>query len=148
MRYRVNDLPPGCPGAFMPTPSTNAPASSFGLVHVTGSPGTDPVPAPGPNRSWLPSLTRRGGVDSAQGSTVVPDVILPAIYVPWATNMGPSADAGIGMATRRLNPLPIPAVAYLRAPVVSFGTPRYGGRSVAAWPRAFQRFPVSTCPSP
>lgn len=145
MRYRVLDLPAKGAGAFMPTPSTNAPASSWGLVHVHGSPGTEPVPSPAPQRSFLPNLTRRGGVDSAQGSMVAPDVILPSVYVAEVDNMGPAADAGVGMATRRLNPLPVPALSYRRVPKVAQNTPRYGGRSTMVWPRAFQRFPAATC---
>lgn len=144
MRYRVLDLPAQGAGAFMPTPSTNAPASSWGLVHVHGSPGTDPVPAPAPQRTYLPSLTARGGVDSAQGSMVAPDIILPSVYVAETANMGPSCDTGLGMRVRRLNPLPIPALSWTRLPQVALNTPRYGGRSTMPWPRAFQRFPSTT----
>ncbi len=149
MRYRVLDLPTAGVGAFMPLPSTNAPASSWGLVHVHGSPGTEPIPSPSPqSRGYLPSLTRLGGVNSAQGSTVAPDVILPSVYVAETANMGPAADSGVGMLARRLNPLPVPAVNQARRPVVAQNTPRYGGRSTMAWPRAFQRFPIATCPTP
>lgn len=146
MRYRVLDIPPKGAGAFMPLPTTNPVASSYGLVQVSGSPGTDPVPAPSPQRSWLPSLTRRGGVDSAQGSMVAPDVALPCVYVAEVNFMGPEMDTGIGMAVRRLNPLPVPARHYARLPVVAQVTPRIGGRSTMMWPRAFQRFPAATCP--
>lgn len=144
MRYRVLDLPPKGAGAFMPTPSTNTVASSWGLVHVEGSPGTQPVPVPKPQRTWLPALTRRGGVDTAQGSDVAPDFILPCIYVASARHMGPSADVGLGMALRRLNPLPVPARHYPRQPVPAFNPPRIGGRATMLWPRAFQRWPATT----
>lgn len=140
------DLPAKGAGAFMPTPSTNAPASSWGLVHVHGSPGTEPIPAPSPQKTFLPALTARGGVDSAQGSMVAPDVILPALYTADPANMGPTADVGLGMRMRRLNPLPTPALSYARVPMVAQNTPRYGGRATMMWPRAFQRFPAATRP--
>lgn len=146
MRYRVLDLPAKGVGAFLPTPSTNAAASSGGLTHVHGSPGTDPIPSPAPQRGYLPSLTARGGVDSAQGSMVAPDVILPSVYVASAANMGPAADAGVGMRMRRLNPLPIPAFSYPRIPVPTFTPARFGGRSTMPWPRSFQRYGAATVP--
>lgn len=147
MRYRVLDLPPRGAGAFMPTPSTNAPASSAGLQHVHGSPGTDPVPAPSPQSQYLPTLTANGGVDAAQGSMVAPDLIAPSVYVAEVDNMGPEhGGAALGMRVRRLNPLPMPAFSYPRTPVAAFATPRYGGRATMAWPRAFQRFPITSCP--
>lgn len=145
MRYRVLDLPVKGAGAFLPTPSTNAAASSGGLTHVHGSPGTDPIPAPAPQRDYLPRLTARGGIDSAQGSMVAPDIILPSIYTASAQNMGPAADVGLGMRLRRLNPLPVPAFAYPRIPVAAFSPARIGGRATMPWPRAFQRFPSTTC---
>lgn len=148
MRYRVYDLPAVGVGAFTPTPTTNPTASSWGLVGVMGSPGTMPIPAPAPQRSWLPSLTRRGAPDTAQDSSVVPDVILPDLYEASTRHMGPAADAGIGMHARRLNPLPVPSWTYPRTAKVAQGRPRIGGRSVTAMPRAFQRYPIRTCPSP
>lgn len=146
MRYRVLDLPPKGVGAFTPLPSTNPTASSWGLVHTYGAPGTQPVPSPTP--AFLPSLTAVGGVDSAQGHDVSPDFIAPSIYVSSTANMGPEKDTGIGMWIRRLNPLPIPALNLLRRPIVAQNTPRIGGRDTMVWPRAFQRYPASTCPMP
>lgn len=145
MRYRVLDLPLRGIGAFLPLPTTNPAASSWGLVHVWGSPGTDVIPAPAPQRDWLPSLTARGGVNSAQGSMVSPDVILPSVYVADTVNMGPEADTGLGMAARRLNPIPVPAYAWPRTARTAMITPKYGGRRTMVWPRAFQRFPATSC---
>lgn len=144
VRYRVFDVPAMGAGAFMPTPSTNAPASSWGLVLVDGAPGTEPVPAPSPQSAYLPSLTARGGVDSAQGSMVSPDVILPSVYVARADNMGPAADAGIGMRTRRLAPMPVPSFSYPRIPIPAQTPARIGGRRTMVWPRSFQRFAPTT----
>jgi len=145
MRYRVSDLPPNGVGAFTPIASTTPAASSYGLVEVFGAPGTEAVPAPSPQHiGYLPSLTRSGGVNSAQGSDVAPDVILPAIYVASAQNMGPEADAGMGMTRRRYNELPVPALDPTRIPQVAQSAPSIGGRFSMAWPRAFQRFPNRT----
>lgn len=140
MRYRVSDLPGNGTGAFAPIPSTNPPASSYGLTHIAGSPGTDPVPAPAPQRDYLPSLTKTGGRDSAQSSEVVPDYILPAVYVASAKNMGPGVH--VNMRRRRFTELPVPAVDPLRVPQVAQSSRKTGGRTVQAWPRAFQRWPV------
>lgn len=145
MRYRVSDLPPNGVGAFTPIASTTPAASSYGLVEVYGAPGTEPVYSPSPQTvGYLPSLTRRGGRNSAQDSDCAPDVILPAIYIPSAQNMGPEADAGMGMTRRRYNELPVPALDPTRIPQVAQTVPPIGGRAAMAWPRAFQRFPNRT----
>lgn len=141
-RYRTSDVPPEGAGAFMPVPTTTPAASSYGLVEVYGAPGTEPVPAPSPQHvGYLPSLTRQAAPNTAQSSDCAPDVILPAIYVASAVNMGPAAD-GIGMWRRRFCELPIPAADPTRIPNVAQKVPRQGGRATMAWPRAFQRFPL------
>jgi len=141
VRYRVSDLPPIGVGAFTPIPSTTPAASSYGLVEVLGAPGTMPVYSPSPQtRGYLPSLTRAGAPNSAQDSDCAPDYILPAIYVPSADNMGPTDDAGIGMARRRLCELPVPALDPTRIPQVAQTHPPIAGRKAMSWPRAFQRF--------
>ena len=145
MRYRVSDLPPIGTGAFTPIPTTTPAASSYGLVEIFGAPGTLAVDAPSPQHlTGLPSLTRQGGVNSAQPSDVAPDVILPAIYIPSAKNMGPEADAGFGMTRRRYCELPVPAVDSQRIPQVAMTVTPIAGRKAMAWPRAFQRFPNRT----
>lgn len=139
IRYRVLDLPPGGAGAFTPLPARNPVASSYGLVHVAGAPGTQPVPSPRP--AATPSLTVVGGINSAQGSSVAPDWILPAIYVASAANMGPAGEANIGMARRRRNELPVRAIDPGRQPVPVWQRYPTGGRPLPN-PRAFQRWPV------
>lgn len=138
-RYRVLYLPVKGAGAFAPIPATNPAASSWGLVHVTGAPGTIPVASPKP--AALPDLTAAGAPNTAQGSDVAPNVIAPAIYVASVANMGPEADTGLGLAVRRRNPLPVPAVDPTRIPVVAMSAPRVGGRGALPWPRSFQRYP-------
>ena len=141
MRYRVSDLPVRGVGAFMPLPTLGPAASSYGLVKRTGAPGNNPVPSPRPG--FLPSLTKQGGVNSAQpGLAGSPDVFLPSVYVAYADNMGPSADAGLGMAARRANFIPMPTSTANRLPnLTGVHQSRLGGRRQIGWPRAFQRFP-------
>lgn len=138
MRYRVLDLPTVGLGAFTPTASTNPVASSFGLVKRTALLGLTPIPTPAPTRVWAPPISAD---PTTQPSNCSPDAILRDVYVAYADNMGPVADAGIGMAIRRRAPLPVPAVNVMRAVTQSMGGPHIGGRTQAVWPRAFQRFP-------
>lgn len=147
MRYRASDLPPVGLGAFMPIPAITPSQATNGLIVRFGMPGTVAVQAPAPRTQGLPALTAQGhGPNSAQPSDVVPDYILPSIYVASARNMGPSAvpGAGIGMARRRLNELPVPALDPTRIGVNAAQPAKIGGRAATAWPRAFQRFPNRT----
>lgn len=138
IKYRVLDLPVKGAGAFTPLPATNPVASSYGLVHVMGAPGTMPVPVP--NNNYLPTTTAQGPPNTASPEDVTPNFIFPAIYVASAKNMGPQADLGIGMAIRRRNPLPVPAINPGRTPVaVQMRFPMGGSQLI--WPRAFQRWP-------
>jgi len=138
MRYRVLDLPTVGLGAFTPTSTTNPVASSFGLVKRSGAMGLVPVSTPAPTRTWAPPISFD---PKTQPSNCAPDAILPDQYVAYADNMGPVADAGVGMAIRRRNPLPVPAVNVIRAATSAMSGPRLGARTQAVWPRAFQRFP-------
>lgn len=137
-RYRVNDLPVVGLGGFTPLPSTNPIASSWGLVKVSAILGTAPVP------TGSPELRKSAYQDTPhiQGTQNSPDFMLPSAYTAYARNMGPTADAGIGMATRRHSPLPVPAVSASRIPVPAMLGRKTGGRIAMAWPRAFQRFPT------
>lgn len=137
MRYRVLDLPGKGAGAFTPQPTTNPVASSFGLVHRFGAPGTMPVPVKPP---FGPHLNNAPDV---QGSNRAPNIILPSIYIASAANMGPEADAGFGMALRRRAPLPVPAVGWRATALNAMRGPRIGSRRQLPWPRAFQRFGAS-----
>lgn len=135
IRYRVLDLPTIGASAFTPTATMPPPSSSWGLVHVTGSPGTLPVPVNPPLQA-IPPVSAN---PKTQSSNCAPDVILPAIYVAETTNMGPSFF--VNMALRRRNPLPVPAVNIVRTANTASRTPHVGGRTEGtSWPRAFQRF--------
>src|SRR5260221_5526167 len=128
MRYRVDDLPGIGAGAFTPVPSTNPIASSFGLVHVTASWGTDANVAPAPPA--IPALTARGkSPNTAQSSDVSPDAMLPAGAIPSTANMGPERGAArIGMMRRRLNELPMPALDATRLALPAQSAPPAVGR--------------------
>lgn len=145
MRYRVDDLPPNGVGAFAPIPTTNPQASSAGRYTgaVYGAWGTAQVAAPDP--AALPSLTAQGGVNSAQGHNVTPNVILPAIGVARVTRGNYPADGTmptfIGTTTRG-NEIPTPAVDPARIPVPAMTMRKTGGRGAPPWPRAFQRWPI------
>ena len=132
LRYRVEDVPPRGGGAFCPLPATTPRASSKGLVHVFGAPGTLAVPAP------KPAATPDWSMDPHTiPSNVSPDVITPAVYVPLADNMHPP------VPVRHHNNLPVPAISYVRAPQPAMVPPgKVGGRSVMPRPRSFQRFPA------
>ena len=141
MRYRTSDLPVRGVGAFMPLPTLAPASSSYGLVVRDGSAGTTPMASPRPG--FLPSLTKQGGVNSAQpGLAGSPDVFFPQVYVAYCDNQGPAADAGIGMAARRSGFIPTPTSTANRLPnLTGVYQSRLGGRTQIGWPRAFQRFP-------
>jgi hypothetical protein len=135
IRYRVLDLPVQGVGAFTPLPSTNPVASSWGLVKLSGSPGTMPIPRPKRN-----SLIPISADPKTQSTNCAPDVGFPDIYIPYADNMGPSQH--FGMAARRQTPIPVPAVSWINAAMNAMSGNKIGGRVAAAWPRAFQRWPT------
>jgi hypothetical protein len=136
MRYRVSDLPRNGMAAFTPIPPPTSVASSYGLVKVTGAMGLLPVPVVSAAET-LPPISK---VRQTQGSFVAPNVILPDQYVAHADNMGPCADAGIGMAIRRNNPVPVPAKGWIPVPPNALRGRRFAGRQAMSWPRAFQRW--------
>lgn len=137
VRYKVLDLPPQGARAFTPIMAINPVASSYGLVQIYGSPGTQSVPVASPAEEGVPYISQD---PKTQSSNVSPNVILPGVYYTNAKNMGPVADAGIGMRFRRLTPLPIPAIDALRSAQNTMRRIRVGGRNPTVWPRAFQRW--------
>lgn len=138
IRYRVLDLPTVGTGAFTPIAAHDPLSSSWGLVHRYGAPGNLAVAVDNPHR-YLPNLTADD--PRVSPSNVSPDVIRPSLYVASARNMGPQADAGIGMRTRRHTPLPIPALSWVLSARNAMRRPKIGGREVQDNPRAFQRWP-------
>lgn len=139
-KYRVLDLPFVGAGAFTPHFVTNPMASSYGLVKISAAMGLSPIPVSPTTKECLPPISadRR-----TQGSYCAPDVILPDQYIAYADNMGPAADGKIGMAMRRHNPLPVPAMSWTPVPRSQTHKSKVGGRSAMAWPRAYQRYPTT-----
>jgi len=143
--YRVPDLPRKGAGAFLPPLVQHAEVSSWGLVHVSGAPGTMAVASPKPSTTNI----RAGALGQAveprtMPSWCSPDVILPAIYVASVRNMGPQQGA-LGVRVRSTNDVPVPAINIVRsAAVTQAAPPKLGGRKVTPWPRAFQRWPSVT----
>jgi len=135
MRYRVQDLPVVGLGAFAPLPTTNPVASSFGTVKRTSTLGLVPV------HDGTVAIPTISFDPKTQSSNCAPDVTLPSIYVAYADNMGPAADAGIGMAMRRLAPLPIPATRIIYSARSAMLGKKVAGRRQVGQPRGFQRFP-------
>ena len=135
MRYRVMDLPVKGAGAFTPTMPRNPIASSWGLVKLSGAPGTMPIPRP--KAVAIPPIS---AIRETQSTYCSPDVGLPDIYTPYPDNMGPSEH--VGMAARRQTPIPVPAVSWINAAVSAMRGNKIGGRAAMAWPRAFQRWPT------
>lgn len=134
VRYRVQDTPDRGVGAFSPLPAVNPVASSYGLVHVFGAPGTLPVPAPYPAATPDPSNDPK-----TVSSACSPDVMTPAIYIASTRNMQPP------VPTRIHNDMPVPAIGWQRVPKQALkAPPRLGGRGVIPWPRSFQRWPSLT----
>ncbi len=134
IRYRVYDLPMNGVGAFCPIPAITPQASSHGVVKVTAALGRNPVPVDPPWGAEQVNDPR------SQPSNNAPNIILYDTYIAYANGMGPVMDAGLGMATRRLCPLPVPARSWRLAVRPVFHRAIIGGRQAMPWPRAFQRF--------
>ena len=141
IRYSVDDVPPVGAGAFVPIPAAGRLASSWGVIEVTGFPGTLATPAPATHVTA--SGTNQPPPNTARGSDVSPDVRFSSIYIAHVENLGPGGEAiGLGMTRRRLAELPMPAANPLRLPDMSgtYQAGKLGGRRAMIWPRAFQRF--------
>lgn len=136
IRYTVPDLPARGLTAFTPTPTVTPLASSAGLTHVFGAPGTMAIPAPAP-----PAVPNLGPDPKTSPSNCAPSVIFPAIYIASPANMRPP------VAVRSTNELPVPATSYLRVPKVAMSAPHIGGRNIIPWPRVFQRWGSVTRPA-
>lgn len=133
MRYVMQDPhAPGRPvGALMPQPAIQPSASTNGLMHVYGSPGTRSIPAPKP--AAIPQTA--AGIRTNQPSYCSPDVMFPSIYYPTADNCHPP----VGLY--RDNQMPVPAVRLYSMARVSMRMRRVGGQSQVAQPAVRQTWP-------
>jgi hypothetical protein len=136
MKYVMLDpRVPGRPiGALMPQPAILPTASSGGLMHVFGQPGTMGIPAPKPGA--IPPTAC--GTRTNQPSYVSPDVMFPSIYYPKADNChGP-----VGLF--RDNQMPVPARRIYNMPRVAQRMRRVGGQSQIGQPAVAQTWPQWT----
>jgi hypothetical protein len=127
VKYTVNNVPP-C-GAFMPVLSAvvSPKASTNGLVHIVGQPGTQAIPSPKPAALPNGPLMR-----SAQPSYNSPDVFNPAIYYTRIQDMGPP------VRWVSTNEVPVPAKIVILKPGVAYRPARFGGLRQVSWPPAPQ----------
>lgn len=135
MRYSMMDPQANRPpGGLMPQPAIQPSASSNGLMHVFGQPGTMGVPAPKPGA--IPPTA--AGTRANQPSYASPDTMFPSIYYPLAANChGP---AGLF----RDNPMPVPAVHIYNMPRIAQKSRRTGGQSQIGQPAVRQTWPQWT----
>jgi hypothetical protein len=140
VQYRMDNAPRNGLGAFMPGLVLNGVSFGAGLRTIAGFPGTREVEIE-PTHAVSPL----GWDKKTQPSNVVPDVILPTVYVPGTSNMGPFAERsaarvfGVGD-----NPLPVPAIDEGRIPNVQMNAGRIGGRKVVGWPQVSTVWPSYT----
>jgi len=129
MKYRVNGVSAG--GTFTPVPSgASAKATTYGMIHTYGQPGTKAVPSPKPVALPDGPLMR-----SAQPSYSAPDVFYPTIYFNRITNLQPVNGT---IRVKSNNEMPVPAVPSNRVPNIAFAPARIGGARQITWPPAPQ----------
>jgi len=132
VRYSMMDPNNNRPiGAMMPQPAIQPSASSNGLLHVFGQPGTMGVPAPKPGA--IPETA--AGTRANQPSYASPDTMFPSIYYPLADNChGP-------MGLFRDNPMPVPAIRVYNLPGIAQKSRRTGGQTQIGQPAVRQTWP-------
>lgn len=135
MRYSMMDPQANrSPGGMMPQPAISPSASSNGLMHLIGQPGTMGVPAPKP--AALPQTA--AGTRSNQPSYMSPDVMFPSIYYPLADNCHPP----VGLF--RDNQMPVPARRIYNMPGIAQKMRRVGGQNQIGQPAVRQTWPQWT----
>lgn len=149
--YVVPDLPTVGAEAFTPQPppiATPAALSSWGLVGVTGAPGTMAVPSPNPPttnnvRVSADPLTQPGNVAPTEVARAPLPMIWqawkPSIYVPGTRFMGPQEGA-LGIAVRHHEDMPVPALKIQPVALPVQRTPPLTYGRVTPSPRVFPRF--------
>lgn len=133
MRYTVADVNERTAPAFLPPPVRSVKSSSYGLIHVHGQPGTQPVPVHKPNAIPPGPLPRTG-----QPSYNAPDVIYPDLYHVDPLH-GP-------VQLLRTNDMPVPARNVYQLPGVAMLGRRIGGQSQIVQPSVTQYWPQWTGP--
>ena len=136
LQIKMQNAPTKGVGAFMPTPYgvTTPAASSQGILHVEGYPGTLRVPSPRPAALDDGEL---GGPNN-QPSSVAPNYFLPAI---WIIRISSHLSMPSFKRTST-NVAPVPAGFVARSAGQTQRKTRIGGQTATSWPRQFTRFPT------
>lgn len=149
--YVVPDLPTRGAEAFLPAPPPVATAfgvSSWGLVQVTGAPGSAVMPSPNPptTNNVHPSAelrTQPGNVAPGEVARAPLPMIWqawkPSVYVAGTANMGPQR-GGLGIAVRHHEDMPVPALKIQPVALSVQRTPPMTYGRVTPSPRVFPRF--------
>lgn len=133
VRYTMQDPgegPPGRAGALMPSPARDPKATTGGLVHVYGHPGTMAVSTPRP--AALPPISQ---TRLTQPSYCSPDMMFPSIYYTTPASMHPP------VSLLRTNPMPVPATSIAALARISQRMRRVGGQSQITQPQVAQVWP-------
>lgn len=149
--YVVPDLPTRGAEAFTPQPppvATRAELSSWGLVQVTGAPGTVAIPSPNPSTT---NNVRPSADPATQPGNITPDAVAraplpmvwqawkPSVYVAGTRYMGPQEGA-LGVAVRHHEDMPVPALKIQPVALPVQRTPPMTYGRVTPAPRVFPRF--------
>ena len=141
--YKVQGLPRVGRAAFLPQPTTDPYSSSYGLVHIAGSPGTRLIPSPRPagvaGPEW-PADKTDNPID------VAPPFIAPQLYQDRSFLTEDSFLLSPQGTSNEL--LPVPATNIIAVPQPAQTPGPMLGRRVTPWPRALTRWrsaaPIST----
>jgi hypothetical protein len=146
-RYRTEGVPDRAAAACSPLPTTNPIASSWGLVHTTGSPSTTRIPV-APLQS-IEGSDRGVWTKGAKPGDNAPDYILPSLYYTAPTPQVVSHASNNEIPIPAINPNGVSAPYSATLPNLTNENPavvqrprRMGGRLVQAWPRVTQFWPV------
>lgn len=134
IRYRVEQVPPGQVAAFTPQTVPTPLASTHGMIHVYGSPGTTRMPSPSPAAVPAYGPDRR-----TKPSNVAPNWWLPEIYLSPITNLRPADGRISWMPASTMIPPTQGEISYV--PTVAMRRPHIGGRAVMEWPRTVSTWP-------
>lgn len=149
--YVVPDLPTRGAEAFTPAPPPTVTAfgvSSWGLVQVTGAPGSLVMPSPNPptTNNVHPSAdprTQPGNVGPGEVTRaplpMPAQAWKPSIYAAGTMNMGPQ-QGGLGIAVRHHEDMPVPALKITSVALPVQRTPPLTYGRVTPNPRVFPRF--------
>ncbi len=123
------------PAAFFPQPTMDPYSSSYGLIHIEGSPGTRIITARRPAGSRGPGWP---GDETQNGPDVAPEAIAPQIYIDRSFETEGSFLLSPQGTSNELMPVPATNVIAVPQPAQTIGPML--GRRVTPWPRALTRW--------